>query len=275
MSGVKRVYAVLNESADSLDPKSRIKITNVQGSIKFKGISFNRGDKTILENVNLDILPGQKVAFVGASGSGKSTILSLLPRFNRANNGSIFIDGQDTKDINLVSLRQQLGYVSQEPELFSGTIHEDIGFAIPDQEIDLPDIIIAAEAANAYDFIKKLPHGLETSIGESGDNLSGGQKQRISIARAFVKNAPILILDEPTSALDRTSSAKIIAAILRLMEGKTVLMATHEISLLKVMDVVYVVEAGAVIKIPDQAQLESYIASLTKNQEVSSVFKFQ
>ena len=228
----------------------------------------------VLEHVNLDILPGQKVAFVGPSGSGKSTILGLLTRFNRISSGAIYLDGNDIRQINLENLRDQFGFVSQEAALFSGTIHENIGFAIPDESLDLPDIIMAAEAANAYDFIKKLPEGIETNIGEAGNNISGGQKQRISIARAFVKNAPVLLLDEPTSALDRRSSAKIIAAIHRLMEGKTVLMATHEVSLLKAMDSVYVVDHGTVTKITDHSKLEEYVDSLTKGQEPSTGFRF-
>lgn len=218
-------------------------------------------------------MPGQKVAFVGSSGSGKSTILNLLPRFIKADSGFIYLDGQEIGQINLTNLRDQFGLVSQDAELFSGTIHENIGFAIPDDDLDLPEIMIAAEAANASDFIKNLPEGLETQVGESGSNLSGGQKQRISIARAFVKNSPILLLDEPTSALDRNSSTKIIAAIKKLMAGKTVLMATHEISLLKEMDAIYIVEQGTVTKINDQVKLTDYIESLSKLNEEPQGFK--
>ena len=274
MSGVKRVFTVQNEIADSPETDAGLKVSRAQGSIIFKDVSFSYGHKPVLEHVSFEILPGQKVAFVGASGSGKSSILNLLPRLSRINSGVIYLDGQDIKQINLESLRNQFGRVSQEAELLSGTIHQNIGFAIPDEALDLPDIVVAAEAANAYDFIKKLPDGLDTDIGESGDSLSGGQKQRIAIARAFVKNAPILLLDEPTSALDHASGTKIIAAIRKLMVGKTVLMATHEIALLKAMDVVYVVDHGTITRIADASQLETYISSLTKVQESPEGFRF-
>lgn len=274
LAGVKRVHAVLSEKADLPDPAIGVNIVNgVTGSIIFKDVSFSHGSKTVLDHVSFEIIAGQKVAFVGTSGSGKSTILSLLPRFNRVDSGFIYLDSHEIGQINLASLRNQFGIVSQEAELFSGTIHENIGFAIPDEHLDLPDIMIAAEAANATDFIQKLPHGLETEVGEGGNSLSGGQKQRISIARAFVKNPPILLLDEPTSALDRASSAKIITAIKKLMVGKTVLMATHEISLLKEMDVVYVVDQGTVTKINDQAKLTEYVDSLSGSITESQDFK--
>jgi len=274
-AGIKRVRDVLDEPVDLPDSTKGGRFAGkAQGHIVFKDVSFNRGDKTILEHVNFEIQPGQKVAFVGPSGSGKSTILSLLPRFNQISSGFIYLDSQEIKQLNLENLREQFGIVSQEAELLSGSIHENIGFAIPDEKLDLPDIIVAAEAANAYDFIKKLPEGLETTVGEAGSSLSGGQKQRIAIARAFVRNAPILLLDEPTSALDRTSSAKIIAAIRKLMVGKTVLMATHEISLLKAMDEVYIVDHGSVAKVSDPAQLEAYISSLVKDQDQAAQFRF-
>lgn len=274
LAGIKRVYDVLDEPADIPDPDVGTKIIDSKGSIIFNDVTFRRGEKVVLDKVSLEILPGQKVAFVGPSGSGKSTILSLLPRFNRVDSGFIYLDGQEIRQLNLAALRSQFGIVSQEAELFSGTIHENIGFAIPDEKLDLPDIILAAEAANAYEFIKKLPQGFDTEVGESGSSLSGGQKQRISIARAFVKNPPILILDEPTSALDHVSSKKIIAAIRKLMIGKTVLMATHEVSLLKSMDVVYVVEQGSVRKISNQSQLEEYIDSLVNTQATESDYTF-
>lgn len=146
--------------------------------------------------------------------------------------------------------------------MFAGSIHDNIGFAIPDEHLDLPEIIAAAQAANAYEFIKDLPDGFDTDVGEAGDNLSGGQKQRIAIARAFVKNPPILILDEPTSALDHESGAKLLGAIRRLMTGKTVLMSTHETSLLKDMDVIYIVDDGKVVNIENHGGLDTYLQAL-------------
>ena len=268
LAGIKRVYSVLSEKADLPDSAVGLDISGtVTGSIEFKDVCFSYGQKTVLDHVSFQISPGQKVAFVGASGSGKSTVLSLLPRFSRVNSGFIYLDGNEIGQINLASLRNQFGVVSQEAELFSGSVQDNIGFAIPDEQLALPDIMIAAEAANANGFIKKLPQGFDTEVGEGGSSLSGGQKQRISIARAFVKNPPILLLDEPTSALDRASSTKIIAAIKKLMVGKTVLMATHEISLLKEMDAVYVVDQGSVSKIDDPEKLADYIDSLSKVDE--------
>lgn len=263
MAGVKRVFAVLRDPADDPDaPAAQVLVQRVAGRVEFKGVSFGRGERMILQDVTFEIRPGQKVAFVGPSGSGKSTLLSLVPLFNRPNSGVISIDGKLTKDVSLHSLRDQIGFVSQEPSLFSGSIHENIGFAIPDEKLDLPEIIAAAQAANAYEFIKDLPDGFDTDVGEAGDNLSGGQKQRIAIARAFVKNPPILILDEPTSALDHESGTKLLGAIRRLMSGKTVLMSTHETSLLKDMDVIYIVEDGKVINIAERGGLDAYLRSL-------------
>lgn len=266
VAGVKLVHEVQSEEAEKIDIASAgTPIAPLQGHIVFKDISLQRDGRQVFSGLNLEITPGQKVAFIGPSGSGKSTILNLIPRFIQPSTGFVYIDGQEINDANLANLRNQIGIVSQSPELLSGTIHENIGFAIPDEKLDLPDILVAAQAANAYSFIDKLPDKFETQVSEAGDNFSGGQKQRISIARAFVKNPPILLLDEPTSALDKASATKIVAAINKLMVGKTVLLVTHDTSLLSQMDAVYVVNDGALTKVANMAELDAVIESLASD----------
>ncbi len=267
MTGIRRVFEVLDEpSIDSLGSTGHtLKVS--RGAIQFRKVSFQHGRHVVLDNVNLDIVAGQKIAFVGPSGSGKSTLLNLLPRFTVQNVGLIYIDGQETSGVSLNSLRDNIGYVAQMPALFSGSIRSNIGFGIPEEKLDLPDIVMAAQAANAYDFIDSFNDKFETIVGEGGENLSGGQQQRIAIARAYVKNPPILVLDEPTSALDYASSTKLIEAIQRLMSGKTVLMSTHETALLKGMDKVYVVENGKVTDVAQYGGIDEYIDQLKRHQK--------
>ncbi len=274
MTGVRRVFGVLSMPSNVANQQGKELLTSARGSISLHNVTFRRDNRTILNNVNLEVEAGKKVAFIGPSGGGKSTLLGLLPRFNIQDSGSIYVDGYDIANVSLESLRSQIGYVAQEAELFSGTIRSNIGFGKPNQELDLPDIMLAAKAADAYDFIQALPDNFNTDIGESGDNLSGGQKQRIAIARAYLKDAPILILDEPTSALDHASSVKLIGALRRLMKGKTVLLSTHETALLKDMDEVYVVRDGTVKRAEEYGGVEAYIASMSKEDPANNAYKF-
>ncbi len=262
-AGARRVFSVINASSDTIQspPDGGILLNQVNGHIIFNNTTLRYKNQTVLGGVNFEVKPGQKVAFIGPSGSGKSTVLSLLPRFIQPDSGFIYLDGHEIRTINLQNLRDQVAFVGQEPGLFSGTIHENIAFAKPTLH-DMNDVVNAARAANAFEFIDKLPDKFESKVGDMGDSLSGGQKQRIAIARAFLKNAPILILDEPTSAQDPNSETKILSAITQLMQGKTVLIATHQMSLLRQMDAIYIVQDGQIMNMDDYGGLDRYMYHL-------------
>lgn len=270
LSGIKQVHEVNEKPDEHIQAQPAQQLSGpVRGHLSFRAISLRRGSKQIFDGVSLDIQPGQKVALVGPSGSGKSSLVQMLPRFIEPDQGQILLDGIDIASLDLRQLREQFSIVTQEASLLTGTVKENIGFAIPEEKLDLPDIMIAAEAANALPFINKLPGGLDAVVGESGNNLSGGQRQRISIARAFVKRAPVLLLDEPTSALDRASGARILSAIRKLMEGKTVVMVTHDLSLLELVDAIYLIDEGKIKRMQNVAELEAYFHSLKENPERS------
>ncbi len=255
---LKRVFEVIYDHADIENTNVGAVMENVQGRISFRKVSFSYKDKVILDNVTLDVRAGEKVGFIGPSGTGKSTMLSLLPRFGLPDSGFIYIDGQEISTLNLKSLREQIAIVSQEPKLFSITIGENIAYAYPDETNPLPDIMRAAVAANASEFIDRLPDKYDTPVNGSGTSLSGGQKQRVAVARAMFKRAPILILDEPTSAQDTSSENKVLDGINHLMHGKTVMMVTHKHSLLSAMDTIYVIEDGKIRNVKEYGGLDSY-----------------
>lgn len=257
-ASLKRVFAVVNSYADIENTEAGETLPPVKGQIIFKNVSFSDGEQKILTDINLQVEPGQKVAFIGPSGSGKSTILKLIMRFIVPDSGFIYVDGHEIRGVNLRSLRDQIAIVTQEPKLFSIAIGENIAFARPDEQYPLPEVIASAEAANATEFIDKLPDKFNTNVKQAGDSLSGGQKQRIAVARAFFKGCPILILDEPTSAQDVSSESRVLDGINRLMEGRTVLMVTHKLSLLAEMDKIYVVEDGRVMDVKQLGGLEAY-----------------
>ncbi len=254
----KKFFEVINDHSDIENTNTGEVLDKARGQLNFRNVTFRYGDKTVLDGVNLDIKPGEKVGFIGPSGAGKSTLVSLVPRFGIQEKGFVYLDGKDTSTINLKSLREQIAIVSQEPKLFSISIGENIGFARPDEQYPLPEVMGAASAANASEFIDKLPEKYDTMVDNSGDSLSGGQKQRIAVARAMFKRAPILILDEPTSAQDAASENKVLEGINSLMKGKTVLMVTHKHSLLSAMDTIYVVEAGKVKNVKEYGGLDAY-----------------
>jgi ATP-binding cassette subfamily B protein len=219
----------------------------LRGEISFDAVSFDYADDNdVLEGVSFDVLPGQRVALVGASGAGKSTLVSLILRLHEPRSGAIRIDGRNIKDYKLKSLRQQIGIVLQDSVLFGTTIKENIAYGKLDATTE--EIVQAAKAANAHDFITELEDGYETVIGERGDTLSGGQRQRIAIARAIIRNAPILILDEPMAGLDVESEAKIQEALDRLMAGKTSLVITHDPHAMAGADLVLVLEEGRIVE---------------------------
>ena len=226
-----------------------------KNSIEFDKVHFeyNDGDTLVLDQVTFSIKKGEVVAMVGPSGSGKSTIADLIPRFYDVTTGSIQIDGHDLRKATLSSIRGNMGIVTQEVILFNDTIKNNIAYAQPNVTDEA--IMKAAEAANALDFIEKTPEGFNTLIGERGVNLSGGQKQRLAIARALLKNPPILILDEATSALDTESEKKVQNAIENLMKDRTALVIAHRLSTVQNADKIIVIDNGQVVEIGTHNEL--------------------
>lgn len=206
-----------------------------------------------IDGIDLDIKKGMTVALVGQSGSGKTTLADLLPRFYDVQEGGIFIDGIDTRDVTKESLRALMGNVNQEAILFNDTIYGNITFGVENATGD--EVIAAARIANAYDFIMATPQGFDTNIGDRGGNLSGGQRQRLSIARAILKNPPILILDEATSALDTESEHLVQEALDHLMSGRTTLVIAHRLSTIKNADLICVMQEGKIIEQGTHEQL--------------------
>lgn len=249
-----RLFAALDVEPEVGDPAAPSPLIVDQGLVRFEGVSFRYGpDDPALTEVTLSVARGQTAALVGPSGGGKSTILNLIARFYDPQSGIISIDGQDIRTVRLADLRRQIALVTQEPFLFDDTIRANIAYARPDASE--ADILAAAKAADAHDFILTLPKGYDTTAGEAGTRLSGGQRQRVSIARAFLKNAPILLLDEATSALDTESELKVQAALNRLMAGRTTLMIAHRLSTVRNADKIYVIQGGRVVEEGDHKSL--------------------
>jgi ABC-type multidrug transport system fused ATPase/permease subunit len=245
--GAERVRAILDttdripESPDGLQPET------LEGQIEFNHIAFGYDSKfPVLKDVSFRVDPGQFVGVVGPTGSGKSTIMSLIPRFYDVQAGQVLIDGHDVRDYKLKELRDQIGYVLQDTILFRGTIRDNIAFGRPDAS--LAEIIAAAKVANAHDFISAMPLGYDTLVGDRGSTLSGGQRQRIGIARVVVGNSPILLLDEPTAALDSESEKLVIEALERVAEGKTVIAIAHRLSTIRNADKIVVISEGAAVE---------------------------
>jgi subfamily B ATP-binding cassette protein MsbA len=242
----RRVFDILDLKPEVTDaPDARI-LPPFSGEIEYRDISFRYADEMVLKDINFTIKRGEKVALVGSSGAGKTTLVNLLPRFYDVTEGTILIDGMDIRHVTLQSLRYQIGVVSQQTLLFNDTVRNNIAYGRPD--ISEAEVIKAGQMADAHDFILKLPQGYDTVIGEQGVILSGGQRQRISIARALLKNAPILILDEATSSLDTESEREVQAALDRLMEKRTVLVIAHRLSTVRNVDRILVLSDGRIIE---------------------------
>jgi subfamily B ATP-binding cassette protein MsbA len=230
---------IIPEKPGATDPGT------VKGEITFEHVAFGYGgEPPVLTDVNFTIKPGQVVGIVGPTGSGKSTVVSLIPRFYDPSAGRVLIDGKDISTHKLQALRSQIGFVLQETVLFRGTIRDNIGYGRPGATEE--EVIAAAKLANADEFISRMPHGYDSIVGERGDTLSGGQRQRIGIARAIIRNSPIMILDEPTAALDTESERLVIEGLQRLMKGRTVIMIAHRLSTLRDADKIIVVKDGVV-----------------------------
>jgi len=239
---------VIRDHPEAVDPG------RVKGAISFENIAFGYNDEAqVLRDVSFKIDAGQVVGIVGPTGSGKSTILSLLPRFYEPNAGRILIDGKDVATFKLAALRTQVGFVLQETVLFRGTIRENIAYGRPGATDE--EIIAAAKVANADEFIGRMPHGYDTVVGERGDTLSGGQRQRIGIARAVIRNSPIMILDEPTAALDTESERLVIEGLRLLMKGRTVIMIAHRLSTISQADKIVVLKDGVVAEEGSHSEL--------------------
>ena len=244
---IDRVFEILDMPIVIKDKKEAKELKPIQKDIVFENVNFSyKEDTPVLKNINLTVQKGQKIAFVGNSGGGKSTIVNLIPRFYEVCGGAVKIDGHDIRDVSLHSLRKNIGVVFQDNFLFSGTIRDNLmlgKFDATDEEINA-----AIKAACLEDFIAELENGLDTNIGERGTLLSGGQKQRIAIARAFLKNAPILILDEATSALDNKSEAIVQQAIDNLMKSRTVFVIAHRLSTIQNVDKIVVINEGEIVE---------------------------
>lgn len=245
-ASMDRVFELMDEDYDITDRKGAIELPPAAGKIEFNSVSFRYEEESdiVLKNINFKVEPGETVAFVGMSGGGKSTIISLIPRFYDVTDGAILVDGHDVRDVKVRSLRDQTGIVQQDNILFSDSVKKNILMGRPDATDE--EVIEAAKAANAHEFIMSLPDGYDTEVGERGVKLSGGQKQRVAIARVFLKNPPILILDEATSALDLESEALIQDSLDRLAHDRTTLIVAHRLSTITHADQIIVIDHGEV-----------------------------
>lgn len=251
-----RLGKVLDADVSIQDAEDAAPLGVAQGDVRLRGVDFAypaAPDKPILQDINLDVRAGQVVALVGSTGAGKSTVASLLMRFYEITGGQILLDGRDIRDIRLADLRRQFAIVPQESVLFATSVRDNIAYGRSDATED--EIQAAALAANAHDFIMQLPAGYDTILGERGSTLSGGQRQRIAIARALLRNAPILILDEPTAALDAESEDLVMSALERLMRGRTTFIIAHRLSTIRDADQIVVLERGRVLEVGTHDEL--------------------
>lgn len=242
-----RVFQILDVKPEIQDKEGAVTLEPFQRSIEFNNLNFQyKNEEKVLQNINLTVTSGEALAIVGPSGGGKTTLTNLIPRFLDVKEGSIKIDGTDIRDATVESLREQIAMVTQQTILFNDTVRNNIAYS--NQDAPIEDIHKAARAAHAFDFIESLPNGFDTIIGEGGARLSGGQRQRISIARALLKDAPILILDEATSALDTESEREVQKALENLMKNRTTFVIAHRLSTIKNADRIVVIKAGKIVE---------------------------
>jgi len=246
ISAAIRVFNVMDETPEIMNRKNAAELPKISDKIEINNVTFSYEDEPVLKNINLTIKQGEAVAFVGMSGGGKTTLVNLIPRFFDVTEGNIMIDDLDIRNVTIESLRAQIGIVTQQTILFNDTIRNNIAYG--DIEKSEEDIIKAAKAANAYNFILNLPKQFDTIIGEQGTRLSGGERQRISIARALLKNAPILILDEATSSLDTESDIEVQEALENLMKGRTTLVIAHRLSTIRNADRIITIVDGKIVE---------------------------
>ena len=248
LAGAQRSFSLLDEAPDVKEKLNPRRLKRASGSILFSDVSFSYDGATeVLKNVSFEVAPGQRVGIAGRTGAGKTTLINLLTRFYDPTKGTILLDGHDLRDYKLADLREQFAIVLQEPVLFSTSVAENIAYARPEASMD--EVIAATKAANAHEFVEAMPEGYDSVVGERGMTLSGGERQRISLARAFLRDAPVLILDEPTSSVDVVTENEIMQAMERLMAGRTTLMIAHRVSTLEYCDaLIQLYEGEAVVR---------------------------
>ncbi|HUN56148.1 MAG TPA: lipid A export permease/ATP-binding protein MsbA [Smithella sp.] len=253
VAGADRIFSIIDRVPDIEDKPDAVELPPVKNNIDIENVTFCYEEKPVLKNINLSIKTGEVVAFVGMSGGGKTSLVNLIPRFYDVNQGRVAIDGHDVRDVSQRSLRKQIAIVTQQTILFNDSVRNNIAYG--DIQRTEEDVVNAARAANAHDFIMRLPKGYDSNIGELGTKLSGGEKQRISIARALLKNAPILILDEATSSLDTESEIEVQEALDNLMKGRTTLVIAHRLSTIRNADRIIALVNGEIVEEGDHETL--------------------
>ena len=269
LTGFERYLEIIDIEPDIVDAPGAERLENVRGDIRFENVGFSYAghEERVLSGINLDIRRGQHIALVGPSGGGKTTLCSLIPRFYEVTEGKITLDGRDIRTVTRESLRRAVGVIQQDVYLFTGTVAENIEYGRPGAT--LAEIEEAARLANAYDFIMELPEQFDTCCGERGVKLSGGQKQRIAIARAFLKNPPVLILDEATSALDNESELAVQASLERLAQGRTTLTIAHRLSTIRSADLILVLTGDGIAEAGTHEQLMNKGGIYSRLTEIS------
>jgi ATP-binding cassette, subfamily B, multidrug efflux pump len=240
----ERIFEILDAKSSVVEKANAVALPRLQGHVCFEHVTFSYGGTPVLRDVDIDARPGQVIALLGLTGSGKTTVVNLIPRFYDISMGRIAVDGYDIREVTLASLRRQIGVVLQESFLFSASVRDNIAYGRPDAGLD--EVVAAAQAAHADEFIRALPYGYETRIGERGITLSGGQKQRVAIARALLMNPSILIFDDSTSSVDTETEHLIQQALQRLMEGRTTFVIAQRLTTILRADQILVMQGGVV-----------------------------
>jgi subfamily B ATP-binding cassette protein MsbA len=246
LAAAVRVYDILDTESDIKERHGAQELKRGLHSVVFRNVSFKYEDQMVLKDIDLHVKGGEILALAGMSGGGKTTLVNLIPRFYDVTKGAVLIDGSDVRDVSIASLRKQIGIVSQDPILFNDSVRANIAYG----NLDASDaeIVAATKAAYAYDFIQRLPEGFDTIVGEKGLRLSGGEKQRVCVARALLKNAPILILDEATSSLDSEAELAVQEALDNLMKGRTTFVIAHRLSTIRQADRIVVIVDGRIVE---------------------------